>query len=97
MTAQEGKALLFRLKEIKDVLGGPIKVRSIMEHGFSFIPDCMTVPDAFCKLYNSTIQYNTLRLCETPAHQYWLEIMFTEIPLRKTLYWNGKKFKEYSK
>lgn len=95
MTAQEGRELLLKLKDIKDVLGGPVKVRSVMEHGFSFIPDCMTVPDAFCKLYKSNIQYNTMRLCETPVHQCWIEITFTEVPFRKTEYWSGKKFKEY--
>ena len=95
MTAQEGKELLLKLKDIKNVLGGPVKVRSVIEHGFSFIPDCMTAPDAFCKLYNSRIKYNTMRLCETPKHQYWIEITFTDIPLRKAEYWNGKRFKEY--
>ena len=95
MTEQENKILLRKLKEISDILDSQIKVRSTIGMGFTFIPTRVDVPEAFCKLYNSNLAYHEMRLCRAKSGQYWIEIRFSEIPFRKTLYWNGKKYVEY--
>lgn len=95
MTEQDNKLLLGKLKEITDILGSPVKVRSRIGLGFTFVPTRVGVPEAFCTLYNSSLAYQEMRLCQSSGGQYWIDIRFSNIPLRDTLYWNGKKFVKY--
>lgn len=95
MTIQDGKDALQLLKDVQNVLGCRVKVRSTIDKGFTFIPETVSVPDAFCMLYESDIQYNTMRLCQASGGQYWIEITFSRIPFRETKYWNGKKYVKY--
>lgn len=95
MATQDEKFLLAKLKEIKTLLGCPVKVRSTIDKGFTFIPDKISVPDAFCLIQESKIGYNTMRLCQAKTGEYWIEITFTNIPYQFAEFWNGKKFVEY--
>ena len=95
MTEQDNKDSLQLLKDVSNVLGCRVKVRSVIEKGFTFVPDKVSVPDAFCLLYESDIKYNTMCLCQAKSGQYWIEITFSRIPFRETKYWNGKKFIKY--
>lgn len=95
MATQDEKFLLTKLKEISTILGCHVKVRSTITKGFTFIPDKVSVPDAFCLLQESKLEYHTMRLCQAKGGQYWIEITFSNIPYRMNEFWNGKKFVEY--
>ena len=95
MATQDEKFLLTKLKEISTILGCPVKVRSKITKGFTFIPDKVSVPDAFCIIKDSNLEYHSMRLCQAKSGQYWIEIIFTNIPYRTSEFWNGKKFMEY--
>ena len=97
MTAQEEKFLLSKHSELQNLLGCRVKIRSVIKEGFTFIPDGngLSVPDAFCLIHKSKLNYNTMRLSQAKTGQYWIEITFTDVPYRKTEYWNGKKYIEY--
>ena len=95
MTDQDNKLLLGKLKEISELLDSRIVVRSTVSRGFTFIPSRVGVPEAFCRLYKSDLAYNEMRLCRAKSGEYWIEITFSEVPFRKTEYWNGKKYVKY--
>lgn len=96
MTAQDKKFLLDMVNKIGTILNSRLKIRSVIKNGFTFVPDAVSVPDAFCIINKSDLAYNTMKLCQAKTGQYWIEITFSEIPERKTQYWNGKKFKDYN-
>lgn len=92
MTSQDKKFLLTKVNEIGNILGGRLKIRSVIDKGFTFIPDNTSVPDAFCILQNTELKYHTMRLCDNNKGRYWIEITFSDVPYQITEYWNGKKF-----
>lgn len=95
MATQEQKLSLALLNKVSKLLGCHVTVRSVIPNGFTFVPDKVSVPDAFCNIYKSDIEYNSMTLCQAKTGQYWIEITQGRIPNRITKYWDGKKYKEY--
>lgn len=95
MATQEQKLSLVLLNKISNLLGCHVTVRSVIPNGFTFIPDKVSVPDAFCNIYKSGIDYDTMTLCQAKTGQYWIEITHGRFPYRTTKYWDGKKYKDY--
>lgn len=95
MATQDQKVSLELLNAIQRLLGCRIKVRSSIPKGFTFVPDRVSVPDAFCAIYKSDIAYESMTLNQAKTGQYWIEITHGRFPYRTTKYWDGKKFKEY--
>lgn len=95
MATQDDKSSLILLNTITKLLGCRVKVRSVIPNGFTFIPDNITVPDAFCKIFKSNIEYHDMILHQAKTGQYWIEITYGRFPLRTTKYWDGKRYRVY--